>query len=173
MTSRKTAEDFWKWCSQFGPTFHNSPDAHNLTTFLLKKKHSLTLDERRQVLDIANELRTGQKPAVKPITDADIFGDEAEESEEDMRNRTAKGRPAGTELLKELSLKTTQGKIVQRIIDEGTNNVDDLAEEFSINRHAVMSHLNVISRSTGIGYSVKDSIVTLTLPAGVKDPFEL
>ncbi len=88
------------------------------------------------------------------------------------RNRSAKGKPPAATLLKELNENTIQGKIIKHILNVSTS-MQSLMDEFFMERHSVLTHLNVIARSTGIGYSVAGDVVSIVLPEGTLDPFEL
>lgn len=171
------ATEFVGWCNGIAPDFHNSPDINNLR-FWLKTKKQLQLSETEEK-KIISEVRGGT--ANNPIVEDDLGLDdeidkeEEEEEGDDMattRKRNAKGRPAGATLTKELSLDTKQGKIISFIMDL-SNSVTDICKSFEIERHALMTQLNVVSRTTGIGYSVTGDDITLTMPAGVSYPFEL
>lgn len=115
------------------------------------------------------------KPEVKELTDEDLFGPntniESENDDMKTRNRSAHKAPAAT-LLKELNPKTIQGRLIEFLLAKATP-MDDALDHFMLERHTVMTTLNVIARQTGIGYDVKDNVVTIHLPAGVIDPFEL
>lgn len=92
------------------------------------------------------------------------------EGEEDMRNRNAKGKPAAPTLLRQLPERTLQGRIIAALMKSPS--VESVLDNFMIERSALMTQLNVVSKNTGIGYRVAGDDVTLLFPAGVIDPFE-
>lgn len=143
------AELFVEWCCGFGPSFHNSPDRINLQFWLMKK-----------------QLNVKSQDAI--LTEAKILMEERL----DVRNRNAKGKPPADKLLKEISPGTKQGKILAYILDFSSS-VNDVCEEFLAERHEIMTQLNVLARTAGIGYSVTGDVITLAMPPGVTDPFEL
>lgn len=102
------------------------------------------------------------------LSDDDIFGEEGGEVKARIRN--AKGKPAGSSLLRGLSRDTTQGKLIAYCLNE-SRTVDGATEEFYLPRNAVMSTLNSVAKKTGIGYSVNGDTITLILPPGVTNPF--
>lgn len=109
---------------------------------------------------------SGTRSNMSPATQVELTG------ETDMpRNKNAKGRPAGPVLLRTLKLKTLQGKIIEFLLK--TPSVNAAMDEFFMERHSLMTQLNIVARNTGIGYSVAGDVVTLTLPSGIVDPFEL
>lgn len=95
-----------------------------------------------------------------------------DEDEDEMRRRNAKGKPPAPTLLKELDPKTMQGKIIAFIMTM-SHNVNDVCDHFFIERHALLTQLNVIARTSGIGYSVTGDDIRLVMPPNVDDPFEL
>lgn len=88
------------------------------------------------------------------------------------RNRKAKGKPPAATLLKELNENTIQGKIIKHIMNVSAS-MESLMDEFFMERHSVLTHLNVIARTSGIGYSVDGDVVSIVMPEGILDPFEL
>lgn len=163
----KLAEEFKTWCNSFGPSFHNSPDIINLRFWLKERKQlQLTDTEERAVLaELHEESQTDITKESKDEDEIDIF-----EDDEMTRNRNAKGKSPASTLLKILDPKTMQGKIIAFIMQSSTS-VNDVCDNFFIERHALLTQLNVISRTAGIGYSVAGDKISLVLPDGVKDPF--
>ena len=90
------------------------------------------------------------------------------------RKRNAKGKEAGAKLLRELDAATIQGKLVDYIVMT-SNRIEDVMDNFMMEKHSVMTHLNVMARSTGIGYSVTDGKVEIAFPVGcsIESVFEL
>lgn len=171
------AREFLAWC-KVDPGFSNSPDENNLR-FWLKSKFGI--DDAPTIAAIKREL--GQTAAAPPapaedrkeqdnmeeITDEDIFGKDDTDMG-DVRKRDAKGRDAAKKLIREIKPNTLQGRIIAFIMDI-SGNVNDVCREFNVKRNAVMSTLNVVSKNTGIGYTVKGENVTIELPEGIADPF--
>lgn len=112
---------------------------------------------------------------LESLTDEDLFGPNTE-SEDDMdkktRNRSAHKAP-GAKMITDINPKTAHGKIVEYILSRKSVQVTAVEEHFMLDKHAIMSKLNTTAHNTGIGYDVKDGTVTVLLPAGVNDPFEL
>lgn len=73
-------------------------------------------------------------------------------------------------LLRTLRSETIQGQIIAFLMKN--TSVEAALNNFFMERHSLMTHLNIVARNTGIGYSVTGDIVTLELPKGVCDPFE-
>lgn len=173
------ATEFLRWCNSFGSTFHNSPDIINLR-FWLEHRKKIKLNrahEEEIILEVTGLINQGDVEDGIAKTQHDVgFENEIEISngENDMkqRKRNAKGKPPADKLLRELNPDTMQGKIVQCILDV-SNNVNDICDQFFIERHALLTQLNIIARNTGIGYSVTGDDIDLKLPNGVTDPFEL
>jgi len=109
----------------------------------------------------------GTHSNISPLTLVEPIG----ERENDMRNRNAKGKPAAATLLRQLPEKTLQGRIIATLMKNPS--VEAVLDNYMIERSALMTQLNVVSKNTGIGYRVTGDEVTLLFPAGVVDPFEL
>ncbi len=109
---------------------------------------------------------SGTRSNISPETQIEKIGEN-----EMPRNRNAKGKPAGETLLRTLKSTTTQGKIIAFLLE--TPSVNAAMDNFFMERHSLMTQLNIVARNTGIGYSVTGDAVTLMLPPGVVDPFEL
>ena len=153
-----TAKDFQAWCT----AWRNSPDIINLRWWLENRKH-LTLSDAQQ-RTIIDEVRNERMPVTAPeLTDEDIFGKDQTDDMADERKRNAKGKPAAAKLLRELDAETIQGKLVDFIILT-SDDINDVMDNFMMERHSIMTHLNIMARATGIGYSVTDGKIHLTLP---------
>lgn len=175
MNFKAEAQRFLTWCNTAEPGWRNSPDEINLR-FWLMYRSGHGLDSSRNVADIMKAIRNGHE---ETLTDFDIFGDTEKEGEDmaekQTRNRDAKGKPAAATLLREVNPKTLQGKILAYILDDllGSTSVDDVCEQFFLERHGLMTNLNIVAKNCGIGYSVSGDAIKVTLPPGVTDPFEL
>ncbi len=73
-------------------------------------------------------------------------------------------------LLRTLRSETIQGQIIAFLMKN--QSVEAALDNFFMERHSLMTHLNIVARNTGIGYSVTGDAVTLEFPPGVCDPFE-
>lgn len=155
---------FLSWCDKFG----NSPDVINLRWWGANRRLiQYTPAEERAMLSEVAALKC--PPLIIPAT---VENNEEEIGDMLTRKRDAKGKPAAGTLLKELDPNTIQGKIVEFVLTQSPS-VDAALDEFMLERHSLLTHLNVMSRTTGIGYSVSKDTIRLTLPQGVIDPFEL
>lgn len=145
------AEEFADWCGSFGPGFRNSPDKINFRFWAEKE---LVFVSDKTEASILNESKI-------------LLAERLDMT----RNRNAKGKAAAPKLLKIVDAGTKQGKILAHILDFSSN-IEHVCTEFFAERHEVLTQLNVLARTAGIGYSVTGDTITLVMPAGVTDPFD-
>ena len=177
MSIMKEVDAFLAWCAQF----HNSPDHINLHWW--NDNRRLAFYDPQDERNILTEVRQRLQPSVSQIAAESLdHGDNDDMNKPHKRN--SKGRAAGTSLLKTLKTDTLQGRIVSAIMKQPATNtngnpsrvfsahIDPLLDDFMMDRHPFLTTVNVIARTTGIGYSVQDDRIILTLPPNVADPFE-
>lgn len=172
----RLADEFLDWCNHVpgAPGFRNSPDHINLKFWIEERSGLIEWDDDLP-REILTEMRSRQElKEVAPIENLrDNTSSIRKDGEDDMtRHRDAKGRPADDKLKREINPKTLQGRIVSFVMDI-SDDVKDVMREFKLERSAVMSNLNVVSKNSGIGYNVTGDTINVTMPPGVVDPFEL
>jgi len=171
----RLAEEFIDWCNNVpgAPGFRNSPDHINLKFWIEERSGLIEWDDDLPKL-LLTEMRSRQElNVVAPIENLRDNIQARKDGEEDMtRHRDAKGRPAEPTLKREINPRTLQGRIISFCMDI-SDDVKDVMREFKLERSAVMSNLNVVSKNSGIGYSVTGDTINITLPNGCVDPFEL
>jgi len=171
----RLVDEFLDWCNNVpgAPGFHNSPDHNNLSFWIEERSGLIEWDEDLS-REILTEMRSRQElNVVAPIENLRDNIQARKEGEDDMtRARNAKGRPAEDKLKREINPKTVQGRIVSFVMDI-SDDINDVIREFKLKRQDVMSNLNVVSKNSGIGYTVTGDTINITLPNGCVDPFEL
>lgn len=170
----RITDEFLDWCNNVAPGFRNSPDHINLKFWIEERSGLFEWDDDLQQ-KMLTEMRSRQELKVVDATEnlRDTNQIQKEEGDSAMnRHRDAKGRPAEEKLKREINPKTLQGKLISFVMDI-SDDVKDVMREFKLERSAVMSNLNVVSKNSGIGYNVTGDTINITLPTGCVDPFEL
>lgn len=168
----KLTDEFLDWCCNVAPGFHNSPDHINLKFWIEERSGLFEWDNDLQQ-SMLKEMRSRKELNVAATENLRDTNQIQKEGDDNMtRHRDAKGKPAEEKLKKEINPRTLQGRIISFCMDI-SDDVKDVMREFQLERSAVMSNLNVVSKNSGIGYNVTGDTINITLPSGCVDPFEL
>lgn len=169
-----SAQTFLLWCRMYG----NSPDIINLRFWLEKYHEDVFLTSAAEAAFYKEVQALRRPPEVSNSPDSDNVTNLTErENENDMepRKRDTKGKPATDTLLKPLEAGTVRAEIIELIMQVGNGKctINEVLDTFMLDRRALLSHLNMTHKRHGIGYSVTDNVITLAMPGGLTDVFDI